>query len=72
MPDVRDQTSLREAYLRLGWQLATTHDHETGAAREAERRVKREIADWRDSSRSSFLLFGAGEPATGTGRVGAV
>jgi hypothetical protein len=45
MPDVRDQESLREGYVKLGWQLATGHEHETGAAREAERHVKREIAE---------------------------
>jgi len=44
MPDVRDQKSLREGYVKIGWQLATAHDHETGAARETERQVKREIA----------------------------
>jgi hypothetical protein len=43
--DVRDRTSLREHYLKLGWQLATSHDHETDAAREVERHVRREIAE---------------------------
>ena len=44
MSEVRDQRSLREAYRNLGWQVATSHDHETEAAREAERLVKREVA----------------------------
>jgi hypothetical protein len=44
MHNATDQQSLREAYLKAGWQLGTGHAHETDAARNAERQVMREIA----------------------------